>query len=352
MAGSHGARVAVLGATGYGGAIVVSDLLAHPHVEVTFAGSNTYAGKPLVEACPWLRGRTDLVCEKQDPAVAASRADFLVMAAPKGVAMKWAPEALEAGRRIVDLSGDFRFRDPAVYEKWYGIPHASPDLCAEAVYGMPEIAPEEVRPARLVANPGCYPSGAILPLYPVLERDLVDPETVVIDAKSGVSGAGRAKHALDYHFPEINETMQAYRIGSHQHTPEIEGFLRRAAGRDLTFTFTPQLVPITRGILTTIYATLRPERTAADCREAALERYRDRPYVRVLPEGAQPSTKLVFGSNFCDLNYFDDARTGRVVAVSAIDNLGRGQAHMAVQNLNLMLGCDESLGIPPAPQFP
>jgi len=348
----NGARVAVLGATGYGGAIVVADLLSHPHVEVTYAGSNTYAGKPLASACPWLRGRTELACEPQDAAVAASRADVVVMAAPKGLAMQWAPAVLAAGCRIVDLSGDFRFRDPAVYEAWYGIPHTSPELCAEAVYGMCELAPDDVRPARLVANPGCYPTGAILPLYPLLEQGLIEPDTLIVDAKSGVSGAGRAKHVLDYHFPELNETMSAYRIGNHQHTPEIEECLGSAAGRPVVLTFTPQLVPITRGILTTSYATLAESRTAADCREAARARYAKRPYVRVLAEGEYPTTKATWGSNYCDLNYFDDARTGRVVAVSAIDTLGRGQAHMAVQNLNLMLGFDESLGIPDSPQFP
>lgn len=344
--------VAVLGATGYGGALCAASLIAHPGTELVYAGSNTYAGQPLAEACPWLRGLTEVVCEPQDAARAAELAEIVIMAAPKGVAMKWARPVLERGRRIIDLSGDFRFRDPAVYEEWYGIAHAAPELCAEAVYGMPELWAEEIAGARLLANPGCYPTGPILGLYPLLQERLIGSEGLIIDAKSGVSGAGRAKHALDYHFPELNEGMAAYRIGSHQHTPEIEQILARGAGAPLVLTFTPQLVPITRGILETMYATPRGGATARECREALQRAYAGRPYVRVLPEGAYPATKATAGSNFCDLNVFDDARTGRVVVVAALDNLGRGQAYMAIQNLNIMLGWEESLGIPTSPQFP
>lgn len=351
MSGEAKTRVAVLGATGYGGALVVSDLLSHPFVEVTYAGSNSSAGKPLAETCPWLEGLTDLICGPQEAERACEVADVIVMAAPKGVAMGWAPLCLERGKRAIDLSGDFRFHDPKVYEKWYGGTHSAPDLCAEAIYGMAELWPEEVAGARLVANPGCYPTGAILGLYPLLAGGLIEPEGIIVDAKSGVSGAGRAKHDLMYHFPEMNETATAYRIGGHQHTPEIEMALRRAAGREIVLTFTPQLIPLTRGILETIY--VRPLTSGAEVlREALAEAYRGRPWVRVLGKGRYPSTKATTGSNFCDLNAFDDARTGRVVLVAAFDNLGRGQAHMAVQNLNLMLGLDERLGIPLAPTFP
>lgn len=352
MNGNEKVRVAVLGATGYGGAVFVADLIAHPEAEVVYAGSNTYAGVPLAEACPWLRGLTDLTCEKQDPERAADVADVVLMAAPKGFAMQWAPVALERGKRVIDLSGDFRFRDPSVYEAWYGGAHTSPHLCAEAVYGLPELWPDAVARARLVANPGCYPMGAILGLYPLLREGLIESTQLIVDAKSGVSGAGRAKHTLGYHYPEINESMAAYRIGDHQHTPEIEQALSLAAATPVTLTFTPQLVPVTRGILETMYAVTRNGATAEDCREALRVAYAARPYVRVLPEGAYPATKATAGSNFCDLNVFGDPRTGRVVVVAAFDNLGRGQAHMAVQNLNLMLGFDESLGIPNAPVFP
>jgi N-acetyl-gamma-glutamyl-phosphate reductase len=345
-------RISVLGATGYGGAQIIANLASHPGMEVVYAGSNTYAGQPLAEACPWLRGLTNLACEEQDPERAADGADLVVMAAPKGFAMKWAPMVLGRGVRVIDLSGDFRFRSPAVYEAWYGGTHAAPELCAEAVYGLPELWAYAVANARLVANPGCYPTGAILALYPLLADRLIDPATIIVDAKSGVSGAGRAKHQLGYHFPEMNENLMAYRVGDHQHTPEIEQALARAAGTEVRITFTPQLVPVTRGILETMYATPSAGVTAATCREALRRAYEHRPYVRVLPEGASPATKATLGSNFCDVNVFDDKRTGRIVAIAAFDNIGRGQAHMAVQNMNLMLGLPESLGVPSAPTFP
>jgi N-acetyl-gamma-glutamyl-phosphate reductase len=343
-------RVAILGATGYGGVGVASCLLSHPAAELVWVGSNTFAGRPLAEACPWLRSLTQLVCRPENPEEAGREADVVFMAMQKGDAMKWAPIVLGLGKRVIDLSGDFRLRDPKVYEEWYGIAHSSPELCAEAVYGLPELHEHKIRVARLVANTGCYPVGPILGLYPLLREGLIEPQGIVVDAKSGVSGAGRARHTLAYHFPELNESMAAYRVGEHQHTPEIEQALSEAAGRGVLVSFTPHLIPVTRGIVATMYATARSE--ADECRHALLAAYGNRPFVRVLPEGQCPSTKATFASNFCDLAVFDDRRTGRVIVLSALDNLARGAATQAVQAMNIMLGLEQRLGLPAVPVFP
>jgi N-acetyl-gamma-glutamyl-phosphate reductase len=345
-------RAAVIGVSGYGGAGVLGCLLSHPRVEVVWAGSNTYAGKPLAEACPWLRGLTDLVCRREDREATIEAADVIFMAAPKGVAMEWAPRIIDAEKTVIDLSGDFRFRDPRVYEEWYGIPHTAPDLCGTAVYGIPELARERLVGARLIANSGCYPIGPILGLTPLLAEGLIEPDGIVVDAKSGVSGAGRAKHELLYHFPELNESVTAYRIGSHQHTPEIEAAIALHSGKPVTLTFTPHLIPITRGILSTIYARAAERATAEACRGVLSDWYGEERYIRLLPPGLVPSTKATFGSNLCDLAVFHDRRTSRIVLVAAIDNLTRGASTQAVQNLNVALGFEESLGLPAVPVFP
>ena len=329
---------------------MASCLLCHPAAELVWAGSNTFAGRPLAEACPWLRGLTDLGCRPENPEEAAAEADVVFMAMQKGEAMGWAPAVLAMGKKVIDLSGDFRFRDPKVYEEWYGIAHASPELCAEAAYGLPELYEDEIRAARLVANTGCYPVGPILGLFPLLREGLVEPAGIIVDAKSGVSGAGRARHTLAYHFPETNENMTAYRVGSHQHTPEIEQALSLAAGQDIVLSFTPHLVPVTRGILATMYATAKA--AADDCHRTLVAAYANSPFVRVLPEGECPSTKATFASNYCDLAVFADPRTGRVIVLSALDNLARGASTQAVQAMNIMLGLEQGLGLPVAPVFP
>lgn len=350
------AKVAVMGATGYAGANVAAQVLSHPRAELVWVGSNTYAGQPLSEACPWLRGRTNLVCQPQDVAAAARSADVVFMAQSNGFAMAHAAEALELGAKVIDLSGDFRIKDTATYEKYYGRPQTAPQLLAEAVYGLPEITGDAVRGARLVANTGCYPTGPILGLHPLIAAGLIDDRDIIIDAISGVSGAGRAKSTLAYHFPELNESLTAYRIATHQHTPEIEQALSTAAGRDLVVTFTPHLAPVTRGILSTCYARVAagadPEGVAQRCRDALMVAYAGRHFIRVLPDGAVPSTKATMGSNYCDINVFEDRRARRAIVVAAVDNLGRGAATQAVQNMNLMLGLDETLGIDMPPVFP
>ncbi|MBD3176014.1 MAG: N-acetyl-gamma-glutamyl-phosphate reductase [Armatimonadia bacterium] len=349
-------KVAVMGATGYGGVGVATYILGHPQAELVWVGSGTYEGRRLDEACPWLRGRTDLVCVAQNPSQAAEAADVVFMAQPNGFAMDNAGKVLESGRKVIDLSGDFRIKDTAVYERYYGRPQTAPELLEEAVYGLPEITGDAVAGARLVANTGCYPTGPILALHPLLAAGLVTGEDIIIDAISGVSGAGRAKHALPFHFPEMNETLTAYRLGRHQHTPEIEQALGSARGEALALTFSPHLAPITRGILATCYARVPQEMDAegaADrCRAELIQRYGASPFVRVLPAGEVPSTKATLGSNYCDINVFEDARTRRVIVVTAVDNLGRGAASQAVQNMNLMLGFGEALGIDQAPVFP
>ncbi|NLN91526.1 MAG: N-acetyl-gamma-glutamyl-phosphate reductase [candidate division WS1 bacterium] len=355
-ASSCNVRVAVMGATGYAGAGVATYILGHPCAELIWVGSNTYQGARLDKACPWLRGRTNLVCQAQDVDLAARGADVVFMAQSNGFAMANAATALNLGAKVIDLSGDFRIKDTAVYERYYGRQQAAPELLAEAVYGLPEITGDAVRGARLVANTGCYPTGAVLGLYPLLAAGLISDQDIIIDATSGVSGAGRAKHALAYHYPEINETLTAYRVGNHQHTPEIEQALSVATGTNLVVTFTPHLAPISRGILSTCYARKAErepvEGMAARCREALQAAYAGRPFVRIMPEGESPTTKATLGSNYCDIGVFEDPRAQRVIVVTAVDNLGRGAASQAIQNMNLMLGLDETLGINQPPLFP
>ena len=348
-------RVGIVGVSGYGGGELARLLLAHPQVTLTYVTSGTYAGKPLRAALP---GATpsDLVCEVFDPAAAAEKCDLVFLAGEAGLAMKVAPGLLEAGKKIVDLSADFRLKDPAVYKEWYKAEHTAPYLLAEAVYGMPEITGKDaIEKARLVANPGCHVTAAVLGLAPLLEwvsqadEDPVDFKSIVVDSLSGASGAGRSKFGLDYHFSEVNESMRPYGVGGvHRHTPEIEQVLSQVAGTAIILTFTPHLVPITRGILTTSYATLAPPELGAggaDLNAIYQGWYKDAPFVTILDPGQFPATKHVYGTNFCHIGLAVDKRTNRVIVVSAIDNLVKGAAGQAVQNMNLMCGFDETAGL-------
>jgi len=251
---------------------------------------------------------------------------------------------LEAGRRIVDLSADFRFRDPLVYESWYRTKHLAPALCGEAVYGLPEVHREALKTARLAAVPGCYPTGALLGLLPLLREGLIDPEQIVINAASGVSGAGR-KVEVEYVFGEVNENFKAYGVAEHRHTPEIEQELSRVAGREVRVTFTPHLAPMTRGILSTCTVRLMRPVGTADLLALYRDTYKGEPFIRVLPEGRFPETKAVWGSNYCDIAAKVDARTGRAILLTAIDNLVKGASGQAIQCMNLMLGFEETAGL-------
>jgi N-acetyl-gamma-glutamyl-phosphate reductase len=337
------ARVGIVGASGYAGGELARLIAFAPGVRLTLLASETYAGRPLADSFPGFRFPAPDF-EAYDPRAAADRCDLVFLAQANGSAMRSARDLLASGLKVIDLSADFRLADPSLYPAWYRMEHADPDLLAEAVYGLPETNAAAIATARLVANPGCYPTAAVLALLPAVERGWIDLESVVIDAKSGVSGAGRSHFALDYHFSEVNESMRAYGVaGRHRHTPEIEQSLSRAAERAVRVTFTPHLVPVTRGILATAYARLLAPIGEEEVRAAYVERYEKCPFVHVLNE--QPTTKGVNGSNQCHLAIAVDARTGRLVATAAIDNLVKGAAGQAVQNMNLMMGLPETSGL-------
>lgn len=338
-------RVGIIGAS-YGGGELLRILAGHPDAKVTYFASETFKGKSLASVYPNMRGFTDLTCEGYDPQAAIGKCDALFMAQPQGWAMHEAGKFLDAGVKIIDLSADFRLRDPRVYEQWYKIAHTSPDTIGKAVYGLPELYRDQIAKANLVANPGCFVTCALLALMPLFKNRLIDTGSVIIDSKSGVSGAGRSSFKLDYHFPELNESMKAYNVGIHRHTPEIEQELGVMAGAPVVVSFTPHLIPVTRGILTTAYAKLLDStRSTADILDAYNDAYGPEPFVHVLGEGECPSTKATQGSNACHVGIKADPRTGRVVAMAALDNLVKGMSGMAVQNMNLMFGLEETSGL-------
>lgn len=343
-------KVAVIGASGYTGVELLRLLAGHPAVKVTCVTSRQQAGQSLAEGFPSLAGVYDLTFEALEPAALAGRADLVFTAVPHQAAMAMVPELLAAGCKVVDLSADYRLHDAAVYAQWYET-HQTPELLAEAVYGLPELYREEVRPARLVANPGCYPTSIALALTPLLRAGLVDPATLIVDSKSGTSGAGRAAK-VDSLYCEVNEGFKAYGLPRHRHTPEIEQTLSDVAGHKVTITFTPHLLPVNRGILSTCYATLAADVSLSQLLELYREEYAGERFVRVLPEGRLPNISQVRGSNFCDIGLAVDPRTRRVIALAAIDNLVKGAAGQALQNMNLMLGLEEGLGLGGAGLFP
>lgn len=337
-------RVAIAGASGYTGAELLRLLLAHPGAEVVALTAETHAHQRIDAIFPSLTGFVDLTCRPLDPAALAAEAEFVFLALPHKASMTVGADLLARGVRVLDLSADFRLRDPAAYPRWYGMEHTRPELLAEAVYGLPELHREAIAAARLVAVPGCYPTSAILGLAPLVAGGLVDPETIVVDSISGVSGAGR-KPELPTHYSEANESLKAYGVARHRHTPEIEQELSRLAGRAITLTFTPHLAPLTRGILTTITARLTGRQSTGELLETYQAFYAGRRFVRVLPEGRLPETKQVLHSNLLDVGLVVDPRTGRVIVVSAIDNLVKGASGQAVQCFNLAAGLEETTGL-------
>lgn len=343
-------RVAIVGASGYTGVELVRLLADHPGVEITCVTSRQHAGEEIAAVFPSLRQRIGLVCDPVDVDLVAAKADFVFTALPHKTAMEVVPDLLAAGKKVVDLSADYRLRDVSVYEAWYQ-KHTSPHLLGEAVYGLPEVYREQVKGARLVANPGCYPTSVAIGLAPLLKGDLVEPATLVVDSKSGTTGAGRSAK-LGSLFCEVNEGFKAYGVAGHRHTPEIEQTLSELAGEGVILSFTPHLLPVNRGILSTCYATLKEDVSTADLLRTYQDYYRQEPFVRVHPEGSLPNVAFVRGSNFCDVGVVSDPRTGRVIVVAAIDNLVKGAAGQAVQNMNLMLGLEESTGLLALPVFP
>ena len=346
-------RVGIVGASGYAGAELVRYLLGHPGARIAYLASKTYAGKPLSDAYPSFIGQDLPLCESYDAEIAADQSDIIFMAQGNGVGMKIAPELLEFGKKLIDIPADFRLKDMAEYKQYYGADHAAPELAAEATYGMSELHGPDIADARLVANPGCYATSAILALAPLTSKALAKPNSIVIDSKSGVSGAGRSKLSVGGLFCEVNEGTKAYAVGSHRHTPEIEQELSVLAGNKVTVSFTPHLVPMNRGILTTAYASVAGKiESTGDLLAAYREFYSEKPFVIVLDEGAQPCTKNVFGTNFCHIGAVLDQRTGRAVVTCAIDNMGKGAAGQAVQNMNLMCGFDETTGLMASAVYP
>jgi N-acetyl-gamma-glutamyl-phosphate reductase len=347
--GDNRIRIGILGASGYTGAELIRILARHPAADIRLLSAERSAGKDVDAVFPHLSG-LDLPKLIHIDDADWSTLDVVFCALPHGTTQE-VVAALPDHLKVVDLSADFRLRDLAAYETWYGHPHKAPNLQREAVYGLTEVKRDAIRGARLCANPGCYPTAAQLPLIPLLEAGLIEAEDIIIDAKSGVSGAGRAAKEASL-FAEVSEGIHAYGVASHRHSPEIEQGLSEAAGHPVTVTFTPHLVPMNRGILATIYVRLADGETAAELRRVLAERYAEEPFVSVLPLGGVPATRHVRGSNHCLIGVAADRAPGRAILISAIDNLVKGASGQAVQNMNLMTELPETLGLEQPALFP
>lgn len=356
-------RIGVVGASGYTGGELLRLLLGHPRVEIAVVTSEKSAGAPVASVFPQLGSLLSLSFEAVSLDAITKRVDAVFLALPHTKSFEPVATLLAAGKKIVDLSADYRLKDPSAYETWYQTSHPHPKLLQEAVYGLPELHRTQLHAARLVASPGCYPTAAILQLAPLVAQNLIVEDCIAIDAKSGISGAGR-NPALPYHFPEANEGMEAYNIGRHRHTPEIEqelsGLLGRGSARPpggrsgvaLKVAFTPHLVPLNRGILSTAYCRLREPLETEQLRALYRDFYKGERFVRLLENSAMPNPRHVRGSNFCDLSVVGDSRAGWVVAVAALDNLVKGAAGQAIQAMNLTLGFPEESGLNSPGLFP
>lgn len=344
-------KVGIIGSTGYAGQELVRLLIQHPETEIVWYGSRSYIDKPYSDVFQNMFRIVDDTCMDDNMEELADAVDVIFTATPQGLCASLVNEEILSKVKIIDLSADFRIKDVTVYEKWYGIEHKSPSYIKEAVYGLCEINREDIRGARLIANPGCYTTCSILTIYPLVKEGLIDPNTIIIDAKSGTSGAGRGAKTANL-FCEVNENIKAYGVATHRHTPEIEEQLGYAAGYPIVISFTPHLVPMNRGILATAYASLRADVTDEDVRTAYEKYYGTEKFIRILKPGICPETRWVEGSNYVDINYKLDPRTHRVIMMGAIDNLVKGAAGQAVQNMNLIFGLEESTGLDLVPMFP
>ena len=344
-------KAGIIGATGYAGAELVRLLLGHREAEIVWYGSRSYVDQSYAKVYQNMFQLVDAVCMDDNMEEMASKVDVIFTATPQGLCASLVKEEILQNVKIVDLSADFRIKDVAVYEKWYGIEHKAPQFIKEAVYGLCEINREKIKKARLIANPGCYPTCSFLSVYPLVKEGLIDPNTLIVDAKSGTSGAGRGAK-VDNLFCEVNENIKAYGVAAHRHTPEIEEQLSLAAGKPVLINFTPHLVPMQRGILVTAYASLLKDVSYEEVKAVYDQYYQDEYFVRVLEKDVCPQTRWVDGSNFVDVNVKIDPRTKRVIMMGAMDNLVKGAAGQAVQNMNLMFGLDEAEGLRMAPLFP
>ena len=344
-------KAGIIGATGYAGGELVRLLTAHKEAEIKWYGSRSYIDKKYADVYQNMFRIVEERCLDDNMEALSKEVDVIFTATPQGLCASLVNEEILSRTKIIDLSADFRIQDVDIYEHWYGIQHPSPQFISEAVYGLCEINRERVKGARLVANPGCYPTCTTLSVYPLLKEGLIEPNTLIVDAKSGTSGAGRGAK-VDNLYCEVNENIKAYGVAVHRHTPEIEEQLGYAAGESLRINFTPHLVPMNRGILITAYASLKREVSYEEVRAAYDKYYASERFVRVLDPDVCPQTKWVEGSNYVDVNFKIDARTGRVIMMGAMDNLVKGAAGQAVQNMNLMFGLKESEGLELVPMFP
>jgi N-acetyl-gamma-glutamyl-phosphate reductase len=336
-------RVGIIGATGYAGAELVRILCGHPDVELTILTSRQYAGIKFDEIFPSMAGSVDLVCEVLSVDRVCESADIIFTALPHKIPMEIVPHLISRGKKVIDLSADFRFKNSTTYEAYYQ-QHTAKDLLDKSVYGLCEVYFEQIKNATLVGAPGCYPTSVLLPLLPLLKRNLIDVQTIVADSKSGVSGAGRSL-SLTTHFCEVNESFKAYKVAEHRHNPEMEEVLTIEAGRPVQLTFVPHLVPMSRGILTTLYMTPIDALDLKDVENCLTSFYSGRPFIRILTANRLPDTRNVSGTNYCDIGFKLDERNRRLILISAIDNLVKGAAGQAVQNMNIMLGLDELAGL-------
>ena len=343
-------KISIAGATGYTGIELLRLLVNHPEVEIATLTAESHAGKNIAAVVPSLKGWVDQTLIKLSPKVAEG-CDVLFLALPHTTSMEHVPELLQHDCKVIDLSADYRLHEAEVYGQWYQTPHLNPELLNQAVYGLPELHRKAIKKAQLAANPGCYPTGAILALAPLMHQDWADSTSIIIDSKSGVSGAGR-KLSQTTQFCEANESVAAYGLGEHRHTPEIEQELSRLAGRNLTVSFSPHLMPMTRGLLTTAYVPLKKAMDRQALHDQFAKFYKNERFVRVLTAGQYANTAHVAGSNFCDIGVQVDTRNQRAIVTSAIDNLMKGASSQAVQNMNLMLGIDETTGLDAPPLFP
>jgi len=346
-------KVGIIGATGYAGNELVRILLGHKDVEIVWLGSRSYIDQNYSDVYRNMFKLVDAKCMDDNMDQLANEVDVIFTATPQGLCASLVNDEILSKVKIIDLSADFRLKDVDIYEKWYKLEHKSPQYIKEAVYGLCEINRDKVnKDTRIIANPGCYTTTSILTLYPLVKEGIINPDTIIIDAKSGTSGAGRGAKVANL-FCEVNESMKAYGVGTHRHTPEIEEQLGYACGRDdLKLIFTPHLVPMNRGILVTAYANLAKDVSYEDVK-AAYDKYYDKEYfVRVLPKDVCPETRWVEGSNFVDVGFKLEPRTNRIIAMGALDNLVKGAAGQAVQNMNLLFGFEENEGLKMAPMFP
>ena len=344
-------KVGIIGSTGYAGGELVRLLMNHKEAEIKWYGSRSYVDKKYADVYQNFFQIVDDKCMDDNMEALANEVDVIFTATPQGLCASLVNEDILNKVKIVDLSADFRIKDVSTYEKWYGIEHKSPQFIEEAVYGLCEINREDIKSARLIANPGCYPTCSTLSIYPLAKEGLIDMNTVIIDAKSGTSGAGRGAK-VDNLYCEVNENIKAYGVAVHRHTPEIEEQLSYASGEEVFLNFTPHLVPMNRGILITAYATLKKDVTYEEVKAIYDKYYADEKFVRVLDKDVCPQTKWVEGSNYVDVNFKIDPRTKRIIMMGAMDNLVKGAAGQAVQNMNLMFGLKESEGLELVPMFP